>query len=185
MFEGLVCIVVVFENILKIFQVHVTTNDTVTASSCPFRHAASLAKLVKETTRALLKMTDGGTDQRNNIKSVQLSNICICKELGLDFLCHIRCCPGHSWTNQAERLMALLNLALQNLSLERKEGSADFEKLIKNANSTAAVRKIVTAEEERKQEWISCMKPVIEQIEERFSRLKLKDEPIQVMKFLN
>lgn len=53
-------------------------NDSVFETSGPFRHAASLVKIaVKEDKKILLRFTDGGTDQRNNLESVKCSSICI------------------------------------------------------------------------------------------------------------
>lgn len=53
-------------------------NDSVFETSGPFRHAASLVKIaVKEDKKSLLRFTDGGTVQRNNLESVKCFSICI------------------------------------------------------------------------------------------------------------
>lgn len=49
----------------------------------------------------------------------------------MDMLIHVRCAPGHSWTNPAERIMNILNIGLQNVSLERKEAGREIEMLLK------------------------------------------------------
>ena len=51
----------------------------------------------------------------------------------------VRTCPYQTWTNPAERVMSVLNLTLQNVSLERKEMDEEAEKLIKNKNNMHAV----------------------------------------------
>lgn len=88
----------------------------------------------------LLKFTDGGVDQRNTLEAVKLANICLFKEFNLDLLIHARCAPGHSYTNPAERVMSILNLGLQNVSLERKPCEKKIEDALKNKNSMAEVR---------------------------------------------
>lgn len=55
--------------------------------------------------------------------------------MNLDMLIHVRCAPGHSWTNPAERIMSILNIGLQNVSLERKEAGREIEMLLKGCNS--------------------------------------------------
>lgn len=86
----------------------------------------------------LLKYTDGGTDQRNNLESVRCANICLFREMNLDMLIHVRC--GHSWTNPAERIMSILNIGLQSVSLERKEAGREIEMLLKGCNSMSNIR---------------------------------------------
>ena len=99
-------------------------NDSVFQSASPFRHSAVLSNILNTPAKPILiKFTDDGTDQRNNLESVKCANVCLYKELNLDMLIHARCAPGHSYTNPVERVMSILNLGLQNVSMERKEVS--------------------------------------------------------------
>lgn len=101
-------------------KVFTAVNDSV--------HAAFTTKVLanrEERKPILLKYTDGGTDQRNNLESVRCANIRLFREMNLDMLIHVRCAPGHSWTNPAERIMSILNIGLHNFSLERKEARRD------------------------------------------------------------
>ena len=120
-------------------QVYVTVSDSVFQSSSPFRHAVVLANIY-ETLFTLIKYTDGGTDQRNTLESVKIATICLWKDLDLDMIITGRCAPGHSFTNPAERIMSILNLALQNVATERSKGNDDFEKEIKSYNSMQQIR---------------------------------------------
>lgn len=53
-------------------------NDSVFETSGPFCHAAYIVKIaVKEDKKSLLRFTDGGRDQRNNLESVKCFSICI------------------------------------------------------------------------------------------------------------
>lgn len=103
-------------------QVSVTLNDSVFQASTPFRHAVSISKQIvdKEQVNVLLKYSDGGVDHRNNLESVKCAYICMFNEVNLDMLILCICAPGHSWRNPAERVMSILNLGLQNCSLERE-----------------------------------------------------------------
>ena len=170
-------------------KVHVSVNDTVTNTSNPFKHAAMFCKIAeaKEEETGIkistgMKFSDGGTDQRTNLIQVQLSNVCIFKELELDFLVHARCAPGQSYSNPAERCMSILNLGLQNCTLQCSSGSPEFEKSIKNCNSMSALREKFERKPDLKTEWLESLEAPIGLVEGRFSRLKLKNEPFVVEK---
>ena len=165
-------------------QVVTLVNDSVFQISTPFRHAAAITKLLKnkeEMPKILLKYTDGGTDQRNTLESVKCAAICVFRELNLDMLVLARCAPGQSWTNPAERVMSILNLGLQNVSLERSSVADDCEKVLKNCNSMAAIRSAAETKPSLKAQWTEAVEPVQAVIRNRFARLKLKEVPFQVM----
>ena len=103
-------------------QVTVVVNDAVFQASSPIRHAASLRSLLQEDPKPILMIfTDGGPDHRLTYESVKVSLIALFKAANLDMLIAGRCAPGQSWVNPVERVMALLNLALQNVSLGREQ----------------------------------------------------------------
>ena len=64
--------------------------------------------------------------------SVQVALLCLFLRVNCDILIAVSTCPYQSWTNPAERVMSVINLALQNTSLQRKEMSSEHEKLVKN-----------------------------------------------------
>ena len=96
---------------------------------------ANIYETLFEKVFTLIKYTDGGTDQRNTLESVKIATICLWKDLDLDMIITGRCAPGHSFTNPAERIMPILNFALQHVATERSKGNDDFEKEIKSCNS--------------------------------------------------
>ena len=103
-------------------NVYYTVSDSVFQSSSPFRRGVMLCKIIKELEHVppiLMKYTDGGKDQRNMLQSVKEASICLFKELDLNFMIAARCTPGHSYINPAEKIMNILNLALQNVSTEQ------------------------------------------------------------------
>ncbi|CAG2185017.1 unnamed protein product [Mytilus edulis] len=163
-------------------DVLVTVNDSIFQASNPFRHAASLVKTMsdKENPNIIMQYTDGGVDHRNTIQSVQCAAICIFKELNLDMLILARCAPGHSWRNPAERIMSLLNLGLQNCALGRERSDDATEKLLKRCGSMADIRTEAEKKPELKGAYKESVEPVQSLIRNRFSRLKLKDQPVAV-----
>jgi len=92
-----------------------------------------------------------------------------------------RCAPGHSYVNPAERVMSILNLALQNVALERKESTEEMNKVLKNCNSMAAVRSFAEKTPEVKTAWIESVEQVASLLRNRFLRLKLKDDPVKTL----
>ncbi|XP_053407150.1 uncharacterized protein LOC123547869 isoform X1 [Mercenaria mercenaria] len=108
-------------------------NDSILEASSPFRHAAQLQRIledVDEKPSIILKYTDGGTDQRNTLESVKCANICLFREFDLDMLIAVRCAPGQSYVNPAERVMSVLNFGLQNVATERQQMDEEFEKAV-------------------------------------------------------
>ena len=164
-------------------NVYYTVSDSVFQSSSQFRHGVMLKHVVSslpDMPSVLMKYTDGGTDQRNNLESVKIATICLFKELDLDLLITARCAPGHSYANPAERIMSILNIALQNCATERSScDDPSLENQLKKCHSMADIRKLHMTHTEVKDAWLGSLKDVQEMISERFSRLELKDKPFQ------
>lgn len=117
-------------------QVYVVNKNKVTQPSSALCHSAELSKIVLQECCAtssnksvLVVMSDGGPDHRLSYGSVQVALLALFIRLNLDVLITVRTCPYQSWSNTAERVMSLLNLALQNVSLERQAMSEECEKL--------------------------------------------------------
>ena len=128
-------------------------------------------------TKILLKYSDGGTDHRTTLEAVRCAAICLFKEYNFDLLILARCAPGHSWQNPAERIMSILNLGLQNCSLERKESEEKFEVELKKCGSMKEIREKAPKITGLKEAWIDSVEPIQSAIRNRFSRLKLKEKP--------
>ena len=137
-------------------QVHAAINDAVFQVASGFRHAASTIRMMKEKQQpppVIMKLTDGGTDQRNNLELVKCASIIIFKELNLGIYILARCAPGLNWINPAERIMSILNLGLQNVSLERQQGSEVTEKVLKDCKSMNDIRKLAEESPGMKNVW--------------------------------
>ena len=96
----------------------------------------------------LLLLSDRGPDHRLSYGSVQVVLLALFIRLNLDMLIAVRTCPYQSWMNPAKRVMSILNLALQNVSLERQRMDDESEKLLRNDNSVKVVCKTIQSRPE-------------------------------------
>jgi hypothetical protein len=88
----------------------------------------------------------------------------------------VRTAPGNSWTHLAERVMPVLNLALQNVALERSRMSPQMESLIKCKNTMHDVRLTAEHFSQLKTEYKEPTEGVIHVtlVNSRFRRMHLK-----------
>lgn len=164
-------------------RINVTTKDKVFQPSSPMRHGQELLNILTANhmdednhfpSNMLFLYTDGGPDHRVTYSCVQISHVCLFLKCNLDMLVAVRCAPHQSWTNLAERCMSILNLALQNVALERRVTESEMEKLAQKASSMGDLREV--GNPEFKQAFLDSMQPVIHLLNQRFSRMKLKGE---------
>lgn len=90
-----------------------------------------------------------------------------------------RCATGHSWRNPTERVMSLLNIGLQNCSLERQQCNDETEKQLKKYGNMKQIREKSSLGV--KQAYCKSVGPVQSTIRNRFSKLKLKGVGVQVL----
>ena len=163
--------------------VTVTFKDSVFESSTPFRHASEMEKIIRqlESIKPILMIySDGGPDHRVTYHSVKLALIILFKRLGIDVLIAARTAPGNSWANPAERVMSTLNLAIQNTALTRTESTSHYETVLKSANSMNDIRNKSSKVPGLQQAWSESVKPIKTLLEDRTSRLSLKEKQFQV-----
>lgn len=121
-------------------QVSVGLKDAVFQKSCPWRHAEELSRHLQDTSSPiLLLLTDGGPDRNLKRATVIASHISLFLKHDLDMLIVARTVPYLSFRNPVERVMSVLNLALQNVSLCR-ENLPDLEEELRGCNSMGAIR---------------------------------------------
>ena len=113
-------------------QVHVGIKDNVFEPSSTWRHATELKSIFEINQRIvrplLLLYTDGGPDHNITFIKTQLSLIALFYSWDLDFICAVRT-PHHSWENPVERIMAILNIALNAAGIMRSETNSFEAKL--------------------------------------------------------
>lgn len=166
-------------------QPYVCNKDKITQPSSPCRHSAELVQLVKDISfdeggckPLLIILSDGGPDHRLCYWSVKVSMIALFLNLNLDMLVCMQMCPYQSWTNPAERVMSTLNLALQNVSLMREKMDDEMERAIKHKNNISAIRDAFDETPGLSEAVRESTSSVISLLNERFSRMKLKGNPI-------
>lgn len=165
-------------------QVDVRLKDSVFTPSNPFLHVAewtaSMA-LNRVHPPVVFLYTDGGSDHRLTLKSVQLALIALFIVNDLDLLVAARTCPGHSFANPAERVMATLNLGLQNAAFARVALPASSEAAIKSCTSMADIRKVAQKSADFKADWRQSIQPARDCIMERFNRLLYSGKQVRVL----
>ena len=86
--------------------------------------------------------TDGGPDHNNTFLATKLALISIFLEKDLDMLVAVRTPPYHSWKNPVERVMSIVNIALQGIGLMRSPMSEKQEKETSSCNSVKSIREV-------------------------------------------
>ena len=172
-------------------KITVTSKDRVFQASTPMRHVRELGNILQASYSSncerldkpvLLLYTDGGGDYNVTHASVQISLLCLFLELDLDMLVAVRTCPTQSWVNPAERCMSILNLAIQNVALERELMDVGFENLIRNKKNMKDVREKAKRNELLEFKYVKAMESPISIVTERFESMSLKEEKVKTYK---
>ena len=108
----------------------------------------------------MLLVTNGGGDHNVSHASVQVALICLFFYLDLDMLVAMRTCPTQSWTNIAERVMSILNIALQHCATEREAMDAQFERILKAKNNMTNLREATSKNSALQNAFATNMFPV-------------------------
>ncbi|CAB4491167.1 unnamed protein product [Rhizophagus irregularis] len=87
----------------------------------------------------------------------------------------VRTAPYHSWANPAERIMSILNLALQGVALKREDMSGLSEQAFEKLKTLSEIREGANSNSHLKEELIKSIKITQEFLENRTSRLSLHD----------
>ena len=161
--------------------------DRIFEKSSPMGHSTELSKQVKVkqggvqefNNEVLLLVTDGGGDHNITHVSVKISHISLLLHINTDMLLAMRTCPTQSWTNMAERVMSVLNLALQNVSTEREKIEDHFKEMIKWKNNMTKLCDPAAVEPSLKVAFQQCMLPVKTLLADRFESMKIKEHYIK------
>ena len=164
-------------------DVCVITKDKAFQPSSPMRHARELERVIEDKygdqyPPILFMYSDGGPDHRLTFGSVQVAIVCLFLRLNLDMIVAVRCAPHQSWTNLAERCMSILNLALQNVALHRESMPEELEKCASDVSTLSELRGLASSKPEFKAAYLRSMQPVIDLLNNRFTRTKLKESPL-------
>ena len=120
-------------------EANVTLKDAIFQASTPIRYDAELLVVDKKVGRKpaafLLTFRYGGPDHNISFINVMLSWFAYFIIHKSDSLVVARTAPTQIWTNPAERLMSVLNLALSNCALARQLMGEVVEKNMGKCNS--------------------------------------------------
>ncbi|WAR27915.1 hypothetical protein MAR_013619 [Mya arenaria] len=165
--------------------VNVTVKDKVFESSNPLRHSTESVSIIRKLMSnddinmekpILIRYTDGGPDHRVTYRSVQLCSLLEFIALDLDMIVCARTAPAMSYLNPAERTMSVLNLALQNVALQREKMQPEFEMMAKG-KTLKGLRTVSDRNAQFKEKYSESASGPIEVIRQRFAKLKWKGEP--------
>ena len=92
----------------------------------------------------------------------------------------VRTPPYHSWKNPVERIMSIINIALQSVGLMRSSMPEYLEKKLAGRNNVKKIREACEGCPELKDAIVDSMQPVKALLESLFIRLKLKQQPFEV-----
>ncbi|PKY33662.1 hypothetical protein RhiirB3_452741, partial [Rhizophagus irregularis] len=163
-------------------QVFVSFKDTVFEPSSAIRHATEFhnaidIKYTHQTSPPILCLyTDGGPDYRCTYSSVQIALISLFLSGNYNMFIAVRTAPHHSWTNLAERIMSILNLGLQNVSIMRNTMSDESEALFDKADTLDEIRNKASKNSNLEKELRDCIKDVQNLLHNRSERLVLKNQ---------
>ncbi|GBB99535.1 hypothetical protein RclHR1_03550015 [Rhizophagus clarus] len=170
---------------LVVGQVYVSYKNTVFQPSSALRHSTEFYKNILRQydgniPEILLLYTDGGPDHRNTFGSVQIALICLFLRGNFDFLASIRTASYHSWMNPAERVMSILNLALQGVSLQRDPMNDILEDIFKGKNTLEEIRSVAQENKKLGLELRKSIKIVQELLSKQTKRLKINENNFQI-----
>jgi hypothetical protein len=80
---------------------------------------ALLQREISSTKTIGVLLTDGGPEHNITFTSVQIALVLLWRKMDFDQLVVGRSCPQNSWTNEIERVMSVLNLALYSMCFTR------------------------------------------------------------------
>ena len=91
----------------------------------------------------------------------------------------VRTAPHHSWTNLVERIMSILNIALQGVAIARDPLSPESEILFDKADTLEEIRSKAAQNSNLREDLVSCIKNVQKMLSERTEKLVLNQVPFK------
>ena len=166
-------------------NVTVLYKDTLFQPSKALRHSTEFLTAIKNQylnkllPPILCLFTDGGGDHQCTFGSVQVALICLFLQGNFDLLIAVRTAPYQSWTNPAERIMSILNFALQGVALVRDNLSNEMETLFSKVDTIEEIRNQAKKHPQLEEELKNCIKIIQQLLENRTERLVLHDQPFK------
>ena len=102
---------------------------------------------------------------------------------GADFIIHVRSCPGQSFKNEHERIMSLLNIALNGCPFARQKGDPMSGQLLRGLGTMADIRAAAEKRPIIREAYLKSVQPPIDILTERFERLSLKGQKFRSLPY--
>ena len=185
--------------------VTIALKDGALEKSTSMRHFVELSKQINELSNedskllqqksslpfGFLVRSDGGNDRNPKNASVLIGSIYFFLKNDLDFAIFLITAADISHVNEAEGVMPICNLVLQNQAYARNKMSDKYEKLFSSANSAKSITRCIEnagndlEKIKAKEAWRESMSDVKEMIGKRFAKLHYSNIPIQVFDAAN
>ena len=140
--------------------------NMITERSAAFRGVVEMGRVVNGDPTRFYAITDGGGDRR--VKFLSLVSLFLVHDF--DEVIVSRTAAGHSFRNPCER-RCIANIGLNGIGVMRDTMSPDFEKLMKNTNTTYEIRTLCNAHENFKKAFEKSLATPIELMKDVLSRL--------------
>ena len=161
-------------------KVFVTLKNALFKRSSPLRHQAEKEKVVNDWKPIECTYSDGGPDHNTKHYSVKIAQLAHFLNKNLDMSVSAVIYQGGSYTDPAERIMPLLNIAMQGVALARRPMEPVFENALRNRNSMEAVRGVCENDNALTSAVRESLEPMVNLLNERFACDSLKDEPLKL-----
>ena len=120
------------------WQVSVTLKENCFEASSPLlTELDKFLTSVNDNKEILCLYTDGGLDHTLTYSSVKLALICYFLKSDKDMIIAVRTPPYNSWKDPAERIMSILNIAMQGVGLAREKMSDKTEQQLTDCKAQA------------------------------------------------
>ena len=171
------------DSIEKLFyegKVFVMLKNALFERSSPLRHQAEKEKVINDWKPIECTYSDGGPDHNTKHYSVKIAQLAHFLNKNLDICVSAVTYPGGSYTDPAEHIMPLLNIAMQGVALARRPMEPVFENALCNRNSMEAVRGVCENDNALTSAVRESLEPMVNLLNERFACVSLKDEPLKI-----
>jgi hypothetical protein len=193
-------------------RVFVSLKNAVCQPSSGLRAAAELSRALgvggQESKPICILMTDGGHDHNMKngsvqvgagatrdsspaspdpgfglVRQLQVALSALFVDLDLDLLVAVRSAAHHSYVNPVERVMAILNIPLSGVAMERSvilgggAGAASFESIVGKCGSMGEIREAIEAHEGLRQAFLDAHNEIKRTLMSRFLCMSLHEEP--------
>ena len=148
------------------------------------RHTAEFSNFLPTDQDVVLKpilaiLEDGGSDHRIEYLKTQNSIIFLFLKHDLDYIVAVQCSPYQSYRNWMERVMSIINLALQSVGLMRQPIVEKYERVMNSINLLADIKEWASKYPGLRETVTDSLFPLFQMFNSLFRRPELKSKVFQ------